>query len=169
MTNWKEFGRKMSWPSRGTIPSFSWRYWGEPQKNLNQDSRCLDWDSSRTLAEYKFRALPLDQPVRFTTKVHLSLCLIDQAVCHEDIWGSGGIVPPVLTKALDGGQWSASRPDSFSPEEAVAGTQLTADWVGSRADLDAVENTKSCPFDSRRFIMIIIIALYTMLKVPLMS
>jgi hypothetical protein len=34
---------------------------------------------------------------------------------HEDIWGSGGIAPPFLTSALDGGGWSASRPDRFGP------------------------------------------------------
>jgi hypothetical protein len=29
-------------------------------------------------------------------------------VLHEDIWGSGGIAPPFLTLALDGGESSAS-------------------------------------------------------------
>jgi hypothetical protein len=38
----------------------------------------------------------------------LSLCLISQALCHEDIWGSGGIASPFLTSPLDGGEWSAS-------------------------------------------------------------
>jgi hypothetical protein len=30
-------------------------------------------------------------------KVKLSLCLINEALRHEDIWGSGGIAPPFLT------------------------------------------------------------------------
>jgi hypothetical protein len=30
-------------------------------------------------------------------------------------WGSGGIAPRTLTSALDGGEWSASRPGSFTP------------------------------------------------------
>jgi hypothetical protein len=38
-------------------------------------------------------------------KVKLSLCIIKQALCHEDIWGSGGITPLFLTLALDGGEW----------------------------------------------------------------
>jgi hypothetical protein len=48
-------------------------------------------------------------------KVKFSLCLINYALCHEDIWRSGGISPPFLTSALDGGEWSASRPGRFTP------------------------------------------------------
>jgi hypothetical protein len=33
-------------------------------------------------------------------KVKLFLCLIDQVLRYEDIWGSGGIAPPFLTLAL---------------------------------------------------------------------
>jgi hypothetical protein len=36
------------------------------------------------------------------------------AICHEDVWGSGGIAPPFLTSLLDVGEWSASRPDRFT-------------------------------------------------------
>jgi hypothetical protein len=52
------------------------------------------------------------------TKVKLSLCLISYALCHEDAWGTGGIAPPFLTSALDGGDWSASRPCCFNPGES---------------------------------------------------
>jgi hypothetical protein len=34
---------------------------------------------------------------------------------HEAVWGSGGIALPILTSALDGGEWSASRPGRFTP------------------------------------------------------
>jgi hypothetical protein len=44
------------------------------------------------------------------------LCLISQSR-NEDVWGSGGIAPPFLTSALDGGEWSASCAGRFSPEE----------------------------------------------------
>jgi hypothetical protein len=37
-------------------------------------------------------------------KVNLSLCLINQALCYEDIWGNGGTAPPFLTLALYGGK-----------------------------------------------------------------
>jgi hypothetical protein len=40
-------------------------------------------------------------------KVKLSLCLVNSAQRHEDVWKSGGIVQPFLTLALDGSEWSA--------------------------------------------------------------
>jgi hypothetical protein len=41
------------------------------------------------------------------------------------------------TSALDGGEWSASRPGcTSSPEERTPGTHCTGGWVGSRAGLD---------------------------------
>jgi hypothetical protein len=45
----------------------------------------------------------------------LSLYLINYALCHEDILGSGGIAPSFLTSSLDGGEWSDSRPMSLYP------------------------------------------------------
>jgi hypothetical protein len=36
-------------------------------------------------------------------------------VSHEDVWGSGGIVPSFLTSALDGSGWSATLPWPFNP------------------------------------------------------
>jgi hypothetical protein len=38
--------------------------------------------------------------------------------------GSGNIAPPILTSALDGGEWSASRSGSFTPEENIPDTLL---------------------------------------------
>jgi hypothetical protein len=39
--------------------------------------------------------------------------------------------------ALDGGEWSASRPGrAFTPGERTPGTHWTGDWVGPRAGLD---------------------------------
>jgi hypothetical protein len=43
-------------------------------------------------------------------KGQLSLELINEARRHEDVWGSGGIVPPLLASELDARVWSASRP-----------------------------------------------------------
>jgi hypothetical protein len=37
-------------------------------------------------------------------------------------WGSGGIVPRILTSALDGGEWSASRLGRPTPREKSPGT-----------------------------------------------
>jgi hypothetical protein len=54
-------------------------------------------------------------------------------------WGSGGVTPLILlTSALDGGEWSASRPDRFTPMERAPDTHWLGGWVGPTAVLDAV-------------------------------
>jgi hypothetical protein len=47
-----------------------------------------------------------------------------------------------LISALDEGEWSASRPGLFTARERAPGTYWIGGWVGSRADLDAVEKRK---------------------------
>jgi hypothetical protein len=47
-------------------------------------------------------------------------------------WGSGGVAPPFLTSALDGGEWSASRLSDFTRH-----THWVRGWVGPRASLEA--------------------------------
>jgi len=42
-----------------------------------------------------------------------------------------------LNSALDGGEWSASRPGHFTPKERVPVTHFIRGYVGSRAGLDA--------------------------------
>jgi hypothetical protein len=53
-----------------------------------------------------------NQESRLKTK---SLRVINKAFRHEKIWGSGDEVPPFLTSAPDGGEWSVSRPYCFTP------------------------------------------------------
>jgi hypothetical protein len=65
----------------------------------------------------------------------LQLC----SLRHEDIRESGGIAPTFLTSALDGGEWSASRPCRFTPGEVAPGTHGIGGWVGPRVGLGAVE------------------------------
>jgi hypothetical protein len=55
---------------------------------------------------------------------------------------SGGIAPPFLTSAIDGGEWSASLPRCFTPGERVQGAQCIAGWADSRAGTDAIEYRK---------------------------
>jgi hypothetical protein len=50
-----------------------------------------------------------------------------------------------LTLALDGGEWSASRPGRFTPGEKAPGTRWIGGWVGPRASLDAVAKKKKIP------------------------
>jgi hypothetical protein len=47
-----------------------------------------------------------------------------------------------LISALDGGEWSASRPGRFTPRERAPRTHWIGDWVDSRAVLDAVVERK---------------------------
>jgi hypothetical protein len=47
-----------------------------------------------------------------------------------------------LTSALDGGEWSASRPGRFTPGERALSTHWIGGWVGPTAGLDDVENIK---------------------------
>jgi hypothetical protein len=56
--------------------------------------------------------------------------------------GSGGIVSPFLTPALDGGERSASRPGCFTSGEIVTGTHWIGGWVGPRACLHTMEKRK---------------------------
>jgi hypothetical protein len=47
------------------------------------------------------------------------------------------------TSALDGGEWSASRPGrAFTPGERTPGTHCTEGWVGPRAGLDTEDTGK---------------------------
>jgi hypothetical protein len=46
-----------------------------------------------------------------------------------------------LTSALDGGEWSTSRPGRFTPGERDPGTHWIGGWVGLRAGLDDLEKT----------------------------
>jgi hypothetical protein len=70
---------------------------------------------------------------RFAVK--LSLCF-NRAPRHEVVleeWRYGSTHS--LTSALDGGEWSASRPGRFTPREGAPGTHWIGDCVGPRAVL----------------------------------
>jgi hypothetical protein len=67
------------------------------------------------------------------------LTCFNLAPCHEGVLGSEDIV---LISALDGGEWSASRPGRFTPREWVPGTLWTGGWMGLRAGLDTVAKRK---------------------------
>jgi hypothetical protein len=46
-----------------------------------------------------------------------------------------------LTSALDGGEWSASRPGRFTLRERTLGTHWIGGWVGPRAVLDELRSS----------------------------
>jgi hypothetical protein len=51
--------------------------------------------------------------------------------------GNGGTAPPFLISALDGSEWSASRPFRLNTY-----THFTVNWAHHRADLDVMEKRK---------------------------
>jgi hypothetical protein len=53
-----------------------------------------------------------------------------------------GEVESFLISALDGGEWSASRPGRSTPWERALGIHWTGSWVGPRVGQDAVVNRK---------------------------
>jgi hypothetical protein len=55
-------------------------------------------------------------------KVKLSLCLTKHHAM-KTYWGMEVYLHAFLTSALDGGEWSASRPSRFTPRER-------APWIG---------------------------------------
>jgi hypothetical protein len=68
----------------------------------------------------------------------MSLCF-NWGPRREDILGEWMYSPThSLTSALDGGEWSASRPGRFIPRERAPFTYWIGGWVGPRAVLDAV-------------------------------
>jgi len=80
--------------------------------------------------------------VKHKVKVKLSLCF-NQAPRLEGVLGEWRYsYTPSLTSALDGGEWSASRPGRFTPRVRAPSTPWIRVWVGPRAGPDAVANRK---------------------------
>jgi hypothetical protein len=75
-------------------------------------------------------------------KVKLSLCF-NWAPRHEGVLGQWMYSSThSLTSALDGGEWSASRPARFTPRERAPSTHWIGGWVGPRPVLEAVVKRK---------------------------
>jgi hypothetical protein len=58
-----------------------------------------------------------------------SLCLINQAICHENTRESTGIHIIFLPSIPDGVEWSTSGPSRFTPIEIVPCTHWRGGWV----------------------------------------
>jgi hypothetical protein len=56
--------------------------------------------------------------------------------------GVGVQLHAFLTSALDGGEWSATRPGRFTPKDRALGAHWIESWVGPRAVPDAVVKRK---------------------------
>jgi hypothetical protein len=69
------------------------------------------------VCSYYYSAFGSSLPKSLSGKVIFSLCLINYAQHHEDLCGGRNIPPPLLTSALDGGEWPASSPCRFNTGE----------------------------------------------------
>jgi hypothetical protein len=69
--------------------------------------------------------------------------VLNSEPCHEGVLGEWRYSSRTfLTSALNGGEWSASRPGHFKPRERAPRTHWIGGWVGPRAVLDAVVKRK---------------------------
>jgi hypothetical protein len=68
-------------------------------------------------------------------------CLLEHHAMKA-YWGAEVWLHAFLTPALDGGEWSGSRPSRFTPRERALGTRWIGGWVGLRAVLEAVVKRK---------------------------
>jgi hypothetical protein len=48
----------------------------------------------------------------------------------------------IIDLALDGSEWTASRPGRFTPREIALSTHWIGSWVSPRADLNILEKRK---------------------------
>jgi hypothetical protein len=63
----------------------------------------------------------------FDVKVKVKLTLfLTKHHAMKTYWRSGGETPRILTSALDGGEWSASRSGGFTSRQRATGTH----WIG---------------------------------------
>jgi hypothetical protein len=99
-------------------------------------------------------------PLKYLEPENISFLL--QHLLIKQTYGEGKVVPVLslsttqwrrigewryssthsLTSALEGGEWSASRPGRFTPRERDTGTHWIGGWVGPRAILAAVMKRK---------------------------
>jgi hypothetical protein len=68
--------------------------------------------------------------IKNNRNITFSLSLINYVPRHTDLRGSGGVLPTLLTSALEGVEWLTSRLGRFSPEVQAAGTNLIEGWLG---------------------------------------
>jgi hypothetical protein len=70
--------------------------------------------------------------------IHIGEIKLPSCLINEDVLGSAGIAPPLLTSALDAGECSASLSGRFTTGERSPGTHFVASWVGLRTGLVSV-------------------------------
>jgi hypothetical protein len=84
-------------------------------------------------------------------------------------WGRGGIARCSLTLALDGSEWSASRPGSFIPGpravlDAVVKRNIPTTWQVSDSRTPFLNNTTELQFSSAESALFLSVNGYAILK-----
>jgi hypothetical protein len=98
-------------------------------------SRRPVWKLLDTLSYFRMFAIVLF--------LHMFVPVLYWAPRHEGVLGEWKYSSThSLTSALNGDEWSASRPDHFTPRERTPGTHWIGGWVGSRAVLHAMVTRK---------------------------
>jgi hypothetical protein len=138
--------------------SFRWApkscKWKCPQYRIRR-SHAQKVKSDKLLLWHRIGKVQQNPPVWQETfsklKVKLSLCFFNWAPRHEGVLGEWRYSSThSLPSALDGGEWSVSRPSRFTPRERAPGTHWVRGWVGPRAVLDTVVNRKIPSPDGNR-------------------
>jgi hypothetical protein len=107
-----------------------------PSRESNLDSRARSTLFPDIIRRHCSICIGLLQRRNFTLTKHHAM---------KAYWGWMYSYTHSLTSALDGGEWSASRPGRFTPRERSPGTDWIGSWVGPRAVLDAVVKGKIIP------------------------
>jgi hypothetical protein len=72
-------------------------------------------------------------------KVKVSLCLINEALLHEDVWGRGCIDPCFLDLGTSWRRMDSFTPRLLYPWERAPGTHWIEGWADPRDGLDDME------------------------------
>jgi hypothetical protein len=64
------------------------------------------------------------------------------SLCAMKTYGGVAVYPPLITFAVDGDEWSASRPCRYTPGDIAPGTHFIGGWVCPRVGQEAVVKSK---------------------------
>jgi hypothetical protein len=117
---------------------------------LLNDPKVLHTDSSKVVVIYPMKfnlyiAIKSNKIHLYSKKVKVKLKFSLCSTKHHAMkayWEWRYSSTYSLTSALDGGEWSTSRPGRFTPRERAPGTHWIGGWVGPRTVLDAVVKRK---------------------------
>jgi hypothetical protein len=112
--------------------------------SIQQGAICILRLQSSLLFHFILRTFSNSYNIYTFLKVKVKLSLeFNWAPRHESVLGEWSYNPThSLTSALDGDEWSASRPGRSTFKERTPSTHWTGGWVGSRAVLDVVAKRK---------------------------